>query len=107
MTGAQEDQDRQSQENGLRPERVKKTQEQAHEKQKPESQVEGKSSRRVLDVHVQDSREVRHRPTGAYLPCAASHISSVMLWKTTSAEATLRLRAMDLLRERKTVNVSG
>ena len=28
------------------------------------------------------------------------------LWKTTSAEAMLRLRAMDLLRERKTVNVS-
>ena len=39
------------------------------------------------------------------------HISRVMLecnlWKTTSAEAMLRLRAMDLLRERKTVNVSG
>ena len=38
------------------------------------------------------------------------HISNVMLecnlWKTTSAEAKLRLRAMDLLRERKTVNVS-
>ena len=35
------------------------------------------------------------------------HISSVMLecnlWKTTSAEAMLRLRAMDLLRERKKV----
>ena len=29
------------------------------------------------------------------------------LWKTTSAEAMLRLRAMDLLRERKTVNVSA
>ena len=25
-----------------------------------------------LDVHVQDSQEVRHRPTGAHLPCAAS-----------------------------------
>ena len=32
----------------------------------------GKSPRRGLDVHVQDSRGVRHRPTGAYLPCAAS-----------------------------------
>ena len=72
MTGAQEGQDSQSQENGPRPERAKKTQERAHEKQKPESQVEGKSPRRGLDVLVQDSREVRHRPTGAYLPCAAS-----------------------------------
>ena len=70
MTGAQEGQDSQGQENGLRPECAKKTQERAHEKQKPESQVEGKSPRRGLDVHVQDSREVRHRPTGAYCVCA-------------------------------------
>ena len=72
MTGAQEGQDSQSRENGQRPERAKKTQERAHEKQKPGSQVDGKSPRRGLDVHVQDSRGVRHRPTGAYLPCAAS-----------------------------------
>ena len=54
MTSAQEDQDSQSQEKGLRPQRAKKTQERAHEKQKPESQVEGKSPRWGLDVHVQD-----------------------------------------------------
>ena len=71
-TGAQEGQDSQSQENGPRPERAKKTQERAHERQKPESQVEGKSPRRGPDAHAQDSRWVRHRPTGAYLPCASS-----------------------------------
>ena len=47
MSGAQEGQDSQSQENGLRPERAKKTQERAHEKQKPESQVEGKKPARA------------------------------------------------------------
>ena len=56
------------------------------------------------------AREIHHRPASAYLPCAASPYPNVMLecnlWKTTSADAKLRLRAMDLLRERKTVNVS-
>ena len=60
------------------------------------------------------SRLARRSVTGKQVRiCRALrlHISSVMLeynlWKTTSAEAMLRLRAMDLLRERKTVNVSG
>ena len=32
----------------------------------------GRSPCRGLDVQLQGSREIRHRPTGAYLPCAAS-----------------------------------
>ena len=72
MTSAQESQDNQSQESGQEPGRAKETQEQAREKQKPESQVEGRSPRRELDVHVQDGREVRHKPASAYLPWTAS-----------------------------------
>ena len=72
MTNAQESQDSQSQGSGQEPRRAKGTQEQAREKRKPESQVEEKSPRWGLDVHVQDGREVRNRPAGAYLPCAAS-----------------------------------
>ena len=60
------------------------------------------------------SREAGSSVTGQHARiCRALrlHISNVMLecnlWKTTSAEAMLRLRAMDLLRERKTVNVSA
>ena len=60
------------------------------------------------------SREAGRSVTGQHVRiCRALrlHIFTVMLecnlWKTTSAEAMLRLRAMDLLRERKTVNVSA
>ena len=52
-------------------------------------------------------------PQGASMPESAEHCfqsSKVMLewsfWKTTSAETELRLRAVDVLGERKTVNVS-
>ena len=55
-----------------RPKRAKKTQERAHEKQKPGSQAQEESPRQGLAVQFQGSREVRYRPAGAYLPCAAS-----------------------------------
>ena len=72
MTGAQEGQDSQSQENGLDQSARRRHRNEHARSKKPESQVEGKGPRRGLDVRVQDSREVRHWPTGSYLPCAAS-----------------------------------
>ena len=79
MTGAQEGQDSQSQENGLGPERAKKTQERAREKQRPESQVEGKGPAGGL---MSMSKIAGRSVTGQQVRiCRALrlHISSVML----------------------------
>ena len=57
------------------------------------------AGRSVTGQQVRICRELRRQ--------ISSEMLAWSLWKTTSAEAMLRLRAMDLLRERKTDNVSA
>ena len=63
-----------------------------------------------LEVKVQGRKEVHERQYERVCRALRFYISSVIvectLWNTTSAETTLRFRAMDSLGERKTVNVS-
>ena len=71
---------------------------------KEERERERKSSGQRLEVkaargqHERICRALRFQVSSVTLECS--------LWNTTSAETKLQLRAMDLLRERKTVNVS-
>ena len=80
-----------------------KTTGQVHGRRQAGSQAQQESPQQGLDVQ---NPGWPGDPSRASRCVFAVHISSVMLkcnlWKTTSAEAMLRLRAMDLLRERKT-----